>query len=402
MSVHVRNARGTAPAARGRPTNGRAQPVGASSARAEAGGAPVLSPLERERAALGGEQPGPLTEHEALGIGADRLREMFEVMLLARAVDERQWILNRSGRQAFHISCQGHEGSGVGSAFALRRGTDVMVPYYRSLAAALAFGMTARDTLLAGLARAEDPACGGRQMPAHFGHARLKILTSGSPVATQIPHAVGAALASKIRGDGAVAITYFGEGASSKGDFHEGLNFAAIHRLPVIFVCENNHYAISVPQSKQMAVASVALRGQGYGMPGVAVDGTDALAVYRAVKEAAERARAGQGPTLVESNVVRLTPHSSDDDDRRYRPESEREEARHRDPIARFASYLRAAGVLDDASEAAVRERVKAEVDEALAYAERALPPAPETAFDHVYAGVRVPDVRARLRAGGR
>ncbi len=344
----------------------------------------------------------PLGEHEALGLGHERLLEMYRLMLLARMVDERQWILNRGGRQAFHISCQGHEGSGVGSAFALERGKDVMVPYYRSLAAVLAFGMTARETFLAGLARAEDPASGGRQMPAHYGHVGLKILTSGSPVATQIAHAAGAALASKIRGDGAVAITYFGEGASSKGDFHEGLNFAAIHKLPAIFVCENNHYAISVPQSKQMAVKSVALRGAGYGMPGIAVDGTNALEVYRAVREAADRARAGEGPTLVESNVVRLTPHSSDDDDRRYRPDTDREEARRHDPIVVFGAHLRAHGLLDDKSDAEIRATVKASVDEALASAEQALPPAPETALDHVYAGVRVPDLRSRFTAGGR
>src|ERR671933_746713 len=272
-------------------------------------------------------------EHERLGLAPERLREMYEVMLLARAVDERQWVLNRQGRQAFHISCQGHEGSGVGSAFALDRERDVMVPYYRSLAAVLAFGVTPLDVFLSALAKASDRMTGGRQMPAHYGLASARILTSGSPVATQIPHATGAALASKIRGDGGVSIVYFGDGASSKGDFHEGLNFAAIHKLPAIFVCENNHYAISVPTSKQMAVGSVADRAVGYGMVGESIDGTDPLAVYRAVKEATQRARAGGGPTLIESNVPRLTPHSSDDDDRRYRPESDREEARHHDPL---------------------------------------------------------------------
>jgi 2-oxoisovalerate dehydrogenase E1 component alpha subunit len=234
-------------------------------------------------------------------------------------------------------------------------------------------------------------------MPAHYGHAGLHILTSGSPVATQIPHATGAALASKIRGDGGVAIVYFGDGASSKGDFHEGLNFAAIHKLPAIFVCENNHYAISVPTSKQMAVRSVADRALGYGMFGEAVDGSDPLAVYRVVRQAAERARAGEGPTLIESNVPRLTPHSSDDDDRRYRPEEEREEARHHDPLNVFGRYLHAHGILDDATEAEIRQRVQSEVSRALEEAEAAAMPEPETAFDHVYAGVRMPDFRARL-----
>src|SRR5919198_3532817 len=322
----------------------------------------------------------------AAGLPAARLVEMYEKMLLARVVDERQWILNRQGRQPFHISCQGHEGSGVGSAFALEPGKDVMVPYYRSLAAVLAFGMTPYEIFLAALAKADDPASGGRQMPAHYGLARAKILTSGSPVATQIPHAAGAALASKIRGDKAVAITYFGDGASSKGDFHEGLNFAAIHKLPVIFVCENNHYAISVPSSKQMAVGSVAYRGPGYGMASVSVDGTDPLAVYRVVHEAADRARAGEGPTLIEANVARLTPHSSDDDDRRYRTERDREEARHHDPLLFFAAYLRERGLLDDDQDAAAQQRVQTSVSEALQRAEDAADPAPESAFKNVYA----------------
>jgi 2-oxoisovalerate dehydrogenase E1 component alpha subunit len=344
--------------------------------------------------------PAPtLAVLDELGLSRERLREMFETMLLARAVDERQWILNRQGREAFHISCQGHEGSGVGSAFALDRERDVMVPYYRSLAAVMAFGVTARELFLSALAKADDPMTGGRQMPAHYGLARARILTSGSPVATQIPHATGAALASKIKGDGAVALTYFGDGASSKGDFHEGLNFAAIHKLPAIFVCENNHYAISVPSSKQMAVPSVADRAVGYGMFGESVDGTDTLAVYRAVKRAADRARAGEGPTLIESNVFRLTPHSSDDDDRRYRPEEEREEARHHDPVDVFGAYLHSHGLLDAEAEAAMRARVQHEVETALEQAEAAALPAPETAFDHVYAGVRMPNFRERWQS---
>src|SRR5438067_10998889 len=322
---------------------------------------------------------------------------MLETMLLARAVDEREWILNRQGREAFHISCQGHEGSGVGSAFALNRETDGMIPYYRSLAAVLAFGMTPHQVFLSALAKASDPTSGGRQMPAHYG-LTPRILTRGSPVSTQIPQATSAALASKSRGDGGVSIVYFGDGASSKGDFHEGLNFAAIHKLPAIFVCENNHYAISVPSSKQMAVRSVADRAVGYGMFGASIDGTDPLAVYRSVKLAVDRARAGEGPTLIESNVVRLTPHSSDDDDRRYRPDSDREEARHKDPIDVFGRYLRSHQLLDERLEAAVRERVVKTVAEALEQAEAAAEPSPETAFDHVYAGVRVPDFRAPYR----
>jgi 2-oxoisovalerate dehydrogenase E1 component alpha subunit len=339
-------------------------------------------------------RPSGAAMHEQLGLSAERLLQMYETMLLARAVDERQWILNRQGRQAFHISCQGHEASGVGSAFALDPSRDVLVPYYRSLAAVLAYGVTPRDVFLSALAKADDPMTGGRQMPAHYGLASARILTSGSPVATQIPHATGAALASKIRGDGGVSIVYFGDGASSKGDFHEGLNFAAIHKLPAIFLCENNHYAISVPTSKQMAVHSVADRAVGYGMFGESIDGTDPLVVYRAVKEAADRARSGEGPSLIESNVVRLTPHSTDDDDRRNRPEAEREEARHHDPIDVFGEYLREHDLLGAETDSETRARIKATVDAALEEAEAAAVPEPETAFDHVYKGVRMPNFR--------
>jgi 2-oxoisovalerate dehydrogenase E1 component alpha subunit len=337
-------------------------------------------------------------EHERLGLSHERLLEMYETMLLARAIDERQWILNRQGTQPFHISCQGHEGSGVGSAFALDPGRDVLVPYYRSLGAVLAFGMTPLQVFLHALARADDPNTGGRQMPAHYGLAKPRILTSGSPVATQIPHATGAALASKIRGDGGVSIVYFGDGASSKGDFHEGLNFAAIHKLPAIFVCENNHYAISVPSSKQMAVRSVADRAVGYAMAGESVDGSDPLAVYRCVKEAVERARAGDGPTLIEANVPRLTPHSSDDDDRRYRPDSDREEARRRDPIEVFKRYLYDHDLLDDPRNSSLHDRLLKLVAAAFEEAEAAAVPEPSTAFDHVYADIRMPDTREKFR----
>jgi 2-oxoisovalerate dehydrogenase E1 component alpha subunit len=367
----------------------RKSPVPEAPATASANG--IASPAPKQ---------ADLPVHETLGLSRERLHEMFEVMLLARAVDEREWILNRQGREAFHISCQGHEGSGVGSAFALNRELDVMIPYYRSLAAVLAFGMTPYQVFLSALAKAADPISGGRQMPAHYG-LTPRILTSGSSVATQIPHATGAALASKIRGDGGVSIVYFGDGASSKGDFHEGINFAAIHKLPAIFVCENNHYAISVPSSKQMAVHSVADRAVGYAVFGASIDGTDPLAVYRCVKEAAERARAGEGPTLIESNVVRLTPHSSDDDDRRYRPESDREEARHKDPIEVFGRYLRTHALIDEQTELVMRARVAETVAEALEQAEAAAEPSPETAFDHVYAGMRVADFRAPFRDMG-
>lgn len=322
--------------------------------------------------------------HAELGLSDDAAIGLYRTMLLARAVDERQWILNRQGRQAFVISCQGHEAAQVGSAAQLRPGYDVLVPYYRDLAAALAFGATARDAMFEALSRADGPWSGGRQMPAHYGSARLRILTSSSSVGSHIPHAVGAALASRLRGEDAVAIAYFGDGATSKADFHEGLSFAAIHKLPSIFFCEANGYAISLPNAMQMPVANVADRAPAYGMPGVVVDGTDVLAVYRATHEAVDRARRGDGPTLIEARCVRLTPHSSDDDHARYRGRDELEAERKRDPLPRYRRYLLDEDVLDEAAEGRLRTEVTEETERALQEALAAAPPDGGTALRHV------------------
>src|SRR5215211_326606 len=277
------------------------------------------------------------------------LLAMYRYMLLARMMDERMWLLNRSGKAPFVISCQGHEAAQVGAAFALERGKDFTLPYYRGLATVLVMGMTPREVMLAIFARAADPASGGRQMPAHYSHRKLKIVTQSSPVGTQIVHAAGIGLAEKIKGGDAVAWTSFGEGTSSQGDFHEGINLAAVQQLPVIFQCENNDYAISVPMSKQMAVNSVADRGAAYGIPGVKVDGTDVLQCYAATREAVARARRGDGPTLIEAKCIRMTPHSSDDNDRTYRPADEIKNLRQNDPLDRYRQFLRNEGLLDDA-----------------------------------------------------
>lgn len=324
--------------------------------------------------------------HAELGLSDDAAIKLYRTMLLARTVDERQWILNRQGRQSFVISCQGHEAAQVGSAAVLRSGYDVMVPYYRDLAAALAFGATARDVMLEALSRADGPWSGGRQMPSHFSSTTLKILTGSSSVGSHIPHAVGAALASRQRGEDAVAMAYFGDGATSEAAFHEGLNFAAIHKLPTIFFCENNGYAISLPTSKQMPVARVADRAPAYGMPGAAVDGTDILAVYRATSEAVERARRGGGPTLIDARCLRLTPHSSDDDHSRYRTGEELAGERERDPLPRYRAYLLEHGILDDASDRRLRDDVAGETEAALQEALAAAPPDGGTARRHVLA----------------
>jgi 2-oxoisovalerate dehydrogenase E1 component alpha subunit len=322
-------------------------------------------------------------------LNADVLREMYRWMLLARALDERMWLLNRAGKAAFAVPSQGHEAAQVGAAYALRRGKDFVLPYYRGLAMALVMGITPAEILMSALARAGDPSSGGRQMPNHFGARRLKIVTQSSVVGTQIPHAAGIGLAEKIRGGDALAWVSFGEGTTSQGDFHEGLNLAAVHSLPVIFQCENNDYAISVPMSQQMAVTSVADRAVAYGMPGVSVDGTDVMAVYRATRDAAVRARRGDGPTLIEAHTVRLLPHSSDDNDRTYRTPDELAELKTHDPIARFRAELSEAEILDDAADSQMRADVAAEVEQATIEAERAPLPSLETLLQHVYAKER-------------
>lgn len=328
-----------------------------------------------------------MPKHEELGLSREQLLEMYYYMLLARGIDERMWLLNRGGKIPFVISCQGQEACQVGAALALQRGKDFTAPYYRDLGVVLAMGVTAKDVMLAAFAKAEDPASGGRQMPSHWGSREHKVLSGSSPVATQIPHAVGVALAAKMRGEDTVAYTSLGEGSSNQGDFHEGLNFAAVHKLAVICHVENNQYAISVPLEKQLACETVADRAVGYGMPGVSVDGNDVLAVYGAFREAVARARRGEGPTLIESRTYRLTPHSSDDDDRTYRGREEVEQAKQRDPVLLFRGYLLEHGLMTEADDGQLREKISSEVDEATDYAEGAPYAAPESALDHVYGG---------------
>ena len=321
-----------------------------------------------------------------LGLNREQLLEMYRLMVVARAVDERMWILNRAGKIPFVISGQGHEGAQVALAFGLEQGKDWMVPYYRSVASLLTFGMSSREIMLAQFARGVDPSSGGRQMPGHYGIAARNILSVSSPVATQILHATGIAWAAKLKATGQVTITYLGEGSSNQGDFHEALNFAGVHQLPVIFVVENNGWAISVPMSLQSAVADIAIRGAGYNMPGVIVDGADVLGCYKAGKEAIDRARSGGGPTLIEAKVARLTAHSSDDQQSKYRMADEMEAEKSNDPLPRFRDQLRAAGLLDEETEASMTAEMRKVVEDATDWAEAQADPDPQTAQQHVYA----------------
>jgi len=325
------------------------------------------------------------TPHREVGLSDDEALAMYRMMLLTRRLDERIWTLNRQGKAPFALSCQGHEGAQVGAAWALRD-TDLLCPYYRDLGVVLTRGMTAKEVLLGVLARSGDPCSGAKQMPNHWGSRRLGILTGSSPIATQLPHGVGAAFASVLRGRDDVVACFFGDGATSEGDFHEALNFAGIHELPVVFLCENNGYAISVPLDKESAVTDIADRGRAYDMAGVTVDGNDVTEVYGAVRDAVEGARRGDGPCLIEAKTYRYLAHTSDDDDRRYRSPREVEAWRKKDPIKRLHQDLIESRLLPFDVEREIVDSVEAEVATALAEAEAALPPAPEEAYRRVYA----------------
>lgn len=325
------------------------------------------------------------------------LLEMFWFMLLSRRLDERSWALHRQGKIHFHISGMGHEATQVGAAFALNRGVDYVHPYYRDLALVLAIGVTPTDFMMSLYAKKGEYSSDGRQMPSHFGYKPLNIVSGSSPVATQVPQAAGIAFAIKYRQtcglvDPAdrmqprVALTCLGEGSTSQGEWHEGMNWAGVHKLPFICLVQNNIYAISVPIESQMAVANVADRAAAYGVQGVVVDGNDVLAVYDVMMEAVERAYNGEGATLVEAKTYRPVPHSSDDDDRSYRTREEVEAWKKKDPVMRFRRHLEDIGLLTPEKVEEYEVRARAEVDKAQANAEAAPYPAPEEALGAVYA----------------
>lgn len=324
-------------------------------------------------------------QHHTLGLSDQDVLDMYETMLLARRTDERLWLLNRAGKIPFVVSCQGQEAAQIGAAFALNKELDYIAPYYRDLGVVLAFGMTVKDIMLSSYAKAEDPNSGGRQMPGHYGQKKNRILTGSSPVTTQIPHAVGVALGARMEGKELVSFVTLGEGSTNQGDFHEGLNFAGVHKLPVITMVENNGFAISVPIHKQLANTKVADRALGYGMPGISVDGTDPLAVYKVMKEAREHAISGKGPTLIEAITYRMTSHSSDDNDRQYREQAELDEAKKNDPLLKFETYLRDNDILTDDIQKEMESNIIKLVNEATDYAENAPYAEPESILKFVY-----------------
>jgi 2-oxoisovalerate dehydrogenase E1 component alpha subunit len=308
--------------------------------------------------------------------------EMYYAMLVSRVMSEQALKLAFQGAIDVSIPSDGHEAAQIASMRALRP-TDPVYLFYRSSPAAYARGMTMREIFLDYFGAADGPSSGGKNLPGHWAKRELNLMSISGSVATQIPHAVGSALAAKLRGDDSVSVAYFGDGGSSKSDFHEGLNFAAVRQLPVVLFCENNGVAISVPFEKQSAVRSVADRAVGYAVVGISVDGSDPLQVYRVMPEAVDAARAGRGPALIEARVTRLGQHTSQVGD--LRAPAVLAAARRHDPIAGFARYLRHHAMLDDTLERRLRERADAEVADAVEFASHAAPPPRERAFQDVY-----------------
>ena len=304
-------------------------------------------------------------------ISPQELKRLYRAMLLGRRLDERMIRLQRQGRIGTFAPIKGQEASQLGAAFTLRQ-TDWMVPSFRETAAMLLRGWPIEKLLLlfAGQLEGGQPAPDQNDLPITI------------PVATQLPHAVGLAYAAQYRGDDAVVMVFCGDGATSEGDFHEALNFAGVWHVPAVFVVQNNQWAISVPLKKQTHSKTIAQKALAYGLPGLQVDGNDVLAVYAACREAVDRARAGDGPTLIECVTYRLSVHTTADDPTKYRSAEEVEAWERKDPLTRFSAYLQKKNLLEEGLEAAV----DAEIAAAVQRFETAGPPDPLTMFDHVYA----------------
>ena len=328
---------------------------------------------------------GSATRHEALGLSLDDVKGMYRYMLMTRLVSERILQLNRMGRTPFGAGTDGHEAAQVGAAWCIQPGKDWTVPYYRDMGVAFVLGFTPLDEFRGVLAKATDPNSGGRAMLNMFSSPSKRVLSRSVLVGTEFPHAVGLALALKLRKEPYIAFVFGGDGSTSPGDFHEAMNFASVHKLPVVFVIENNLLAISTRYEKQTAVKDIADKAAAYAMPGHVADGMDMLDSYEKTRIAAEHARAGGGPSLVELKCYRYQPHTSDDDDSRYRTKQEVDEWRAKDPLKRSFSYLLSAGVTEQDLEA-MRSELAGEIEKAIAQAETEPDPRPEDAAAHVYA----------------
>jgi 2-oxoisovalerate dehydrogenase E1 component alpha subunit len=320
-------------------------------------------------------------------LSGDEHRKILHALLRIRILDERMLRLQRQGRLGFYVTTTGEEATHIGAAAALRT-SDWFYSAYREVGAALYRGYDLRTFMCQLFGNAEDPVK-GRQMPVHHSVRHLNFVTVASPVATQIPHAVGTAWAAKLQGKDDVAVAFFGDGGTSTPIFHSGCLFAGIYKVPAIIVCRNNGWAISVPRSVQTVTPTFAQKGIAYGLPGILVDGNDVLAMIHVISEAAARGRRGEGATLIEARTYRRGSHSSSDDPSVYRDPAEPREWEHRDPIDRYRKYLLAKNELSAALEKQWAEEINDEIAEAVRYAEAVAPKPPlRTMFEDVYAHV--------------
>jgi 2-oxoisovalerate dehydrogenase E1 component alpha subunit len=328
---------------------------------------------------------------EKRGLTDEQLRLIFRNMLLQRQLDNRGFQLNRQGKVPFALGSEGHEALQAGAAMAFQRGKDLLAPYYRDLGLCLGVGLTPYEIMLSIFARAADHN-GGRQFPNHYSSKTAGILSFSSVLAAHIPHAVGAAYAIAYRAQGGRAVLCTcGDGTTSEGEWHESVNFAAIHSLPIVFLVENNCWAISTPLSLQMGQPEIWKRAAGYGMPGERFDGFDPIETYASVRDALDRARTGDGPTLLEGMCYRFLAHSTDDNDMTYRTKEEVREHRKDDPVPRFERTLTEAGVMSDAEVAEMKKDVLRETNEATDRAEAMPYVRAEDLYTHVYEGAWQP-----------
>lgn len=320
------------------------------------------------------------------GLSKEELIQAYREVLRGRRLDERLWQLTRIGKTSFNISGQGAEVAQVAMAMAFNPQKDYFLPYYRDMTACLVWGMTSKDILMGSFGKEADPSSHGRQMPNHYGSKEHNIVSFSSTVSTQMPLATGVGYAAQLQKADFVALTTTGEGSANQGEVQEAMNFAGVKKLPVIFVVENNEYAISVPIEEQYANKRMADRAKAYGFEGVTVDGSDFTEVYLAFKEAVKAAREKKGPKLIELMVSRLTSHSADDDQSVYRSKEEIEEMKKNDAVKLFEKQLLEEGYLTDEDIAKIDEEIRAEINQATDEAEAMPDPVPTSILEEVYA----------------
>lgn len=325
---------------------------------------------------------------ESFTLSNEELLNGYRLMLLSRRVDEKGVVLYKQNKSFFHISCAGHEAVQVAAAKQMQQGVDFAYPYYRDMAFCIALGMSPQELCLNLLSKASDPNSGGRQMPMHYGHSALRIISQSSPTGTQFLQAVGTAHAAKLRGESYVVYCSSGEGTTAQGTYHEALNWAAKDRLPVIFLIQDNKYAISVHIHEQLAGSSVSKISRGYeGLSVVEVDGLNYRESYKILSQAFQRARAGYGPTVIDAQVVRLQSHSISDNQLKYRSEEEIIEDKRRDPLLLLSYELVSKGIIDEAGLKKISEEIDDQISAASEWAEKQPDPDQATATEHIFVG---------------